>query len=171
MRTVLLAVCACLIATAALAADNVSVSKMALVTMDGSVDIAASPAKVWSTLTDADKIQSWCPMWKEPPKGGASLASLGNAVSFTDDYGNPGKSVVVYVDAMKELRIAHVPDNGSYVCQVKFNLEGKGNTTTVKVTEQYSDDMNVPLDKDTALQTKTEIAKYLANLKTEAEKK
>jgi uncharacterized protein YndB with AHSA1/START domain len=160
-----------LVAATAFAADNVSVSKMALMNVDGSIDIAASPAKVWAALTDADKVQSWCPIWTQPPTGGKSLATVGNTVMFKDEYGNTGKSVVLYVDAMKELRIAHVPDNGSYVCQAKFILEGKGNATTVTVKEQYSDDMNVPVDRDTALKTKNGIAKSLADLKAMAEKK
>jgi uncharacterized protein YndB with AHSA1/START domain len=160
-----------LITSTSFAADNLTVSKMALVTIDGSIDIAAPPAKVWAALTDADKVQSWCSMWTLPPAGGKSLATIGNTVTFKDEYGNTGKSVVLYVDPMKELRIAHVPDNGSYVCQAKFILEGKGSATTVTVKEQYSDDMNVPVDHDTALKSKNGIAKSLADLKAMAEKK
>jgi uncharacterized protein YndB with AHSA1/START domain len=170
-RTILLLVLVCALAALSVAADNVSVSKMALVTLDGSIDIAAPPAKVWAALTDADKVQSWCPLWTQPPAGGKSLATPGNTVTFKDEYGNVGKSIVLYAEPMKELRIAHVPDNGSYVCQVKFTLQGGENATTVKVIEQYSDEMNVALDKDTALKTKNEIAKSLADLKTLAEKK
>jgi uncharacterized protein YndB with AHSA1/START domain len=172
MRKVLLVLLlGVIVAATSFAADNVTVSKMALVTVDGSIDIAAPPAKVWAALTDADKVQSWCPIWTQPPAGGKSLATLGNTVMFKDEYGNTGKSVVLYVDPMKELRFAHVPDNGSYVCETKFILEGKGNATTVKVKEQYSDDMAVPVDRDTALKTKNGIAKSLADLKMLAEKK
>jgi len=171
MRKILVLVCLSLFAVPSIAADNVAVSKMALVTLDGSVDIAAPVAKVWATLTDADKVQSWCPMWSSPPAGGKSLTAVGNSVAFKDDWGNSGTSVVVFVNPMKELRIAHVPENGSYMCQVKFMLENSGAGTSVKVVEQYSDDMNVPTDKDTALQMKNEIAKYMSDLKAMAEKK
>ena len=170
-KTLSLTLLVCVLSAMPVAAGDVSVSKMALVTIDGSIDVAAPPARVWAALTDADKVQSWCAIWTQPPVGGKSLATLGSTVTFKDEYGNEGKSVVLYVDPMKELRIAHVPDNGSYVCQAKFILEGKGNATTVRVTEQYSDDMNVPIDRDTALKSKDGIAKSLADLKAVAEKK
>ena len=160
-----------LAATAAMGTGGVSVSKMALVTIDGSVEIGAPPAEVWSALTDGDKVQSWCPMWKKAPVATRSLASLGASIAFQDEYGNAGKSVVIYVEPAKELRVAHVPDNGSYLCQAKFVLEGKGSGTVVKVTEQYSDALEVPTDRDTATTTKNAIAKYLGDLKALAEKK
>jgi uncharacterized protein YndB with AHSA1/START domain len=171
-RIMVLLILVCLAAgVTVVVADDVTVSKMALMTFNGATEIAAPPAKVWSALTDADKVQSWCPMWTQPPMGAKSLASMGATVAFKDEYGNTGKSVVIYVDPTKELRLAHVPDNGSYVCQVKFILEGKGGATVVKVTEQYSDAMDVPTDRDTALTTKNEIAKSLSDLKVMAEKK
>jgi len=114
--------------------DDVAVSKMALITVDGSVEIDAAPAKVWSALTDADKV------------------------------------VVIYVDAGKELRLAHVPDSGSYLCQARFTVSGQGTHTLVHVTEQYSDALDVPTDRDTAI-SKQMIAKYLGELKVLAEKK
>jgi len=115
--------------------DDVAVSKMALITVDGSVEIDAAPAKVWSALTDADKV------------------------------------VVIYVDAGKELRLAHVPDSGSYLCQARFTVSGQGTHTLVHVTEQYSDALDVPTDRDTAMISKQMIAKYLGELKVLAEKK
>ena len=170
--TLVLLILVCLtVGATVVVADNVSVSKMALVTVDGTIEIGAPPATVWSALTDADKVQSWCPIWTQPPMGAKSLATMGAMVAFKDEYGNTGRSVVIYVDPAKELRIAHVPDNGSYVCQVKFLLEGKGGATVVKVTEQYSDAMDVPTDRDTALTTKNGIAKSLTDLKAMAEKK
>jgi uncharacterized protein YndB with AHSA1/START domain len=150
--------------------DDVAVSKMALITVDGSVEIDAAPAKVWSALTDADKVQSWCPMWKQVPAGMKSLGTLGQAIAFEDEYGNAGKSVVIYVDAGKELRLAHVPDSGSYLCQARFTVSGQGTHTLVHVTEQYSDALDVPTDRDTAI-SKQMIAKYLGELKVLAEKK
>lgn len=149
--------------------QNLAVSKLALMTFEGKMEIKAPPAQVWAALTDADKVQSWCPYWKTA-KLTQPLSSVGQSVTYTDSWGNGGKSVVIYVDKGKELRVAHVPNDGSYVCQAKFQLEPKGATTVVAVTEQYSDKLEVPVDKDTAAQTKAEIAKYMAALKTLAEK-
>jgi hypothetical protein len=52
MRNVLalLLLSSAVLAPVSMAADNVAVSKMALVTIDGSIDIAAPPAKVWNTI-------------------------------------------------------------------------------------------------------------------------
>ena len=79
--------------------------------------------------------------------------------------------MVVYVSLGKELRVAHVPDNGSYACHVQLKFTPKGKATPVEVTEQYSDAREAPVDKDTAARTKEEIAGYLGALKTLAEKK
>jgi uncharacterized protein YndB with AHSA1/START domain len=151
-------------------AGNVSVSKLALVTIDGAVEVSAPSAKVWSALTDADKAKSWCPLWKKAPAAPKSLATLGANIAFEDEYGNAGKSVVIFVEPGRELRLAHAPDNGSYLCQARFVLEEKGGVTVVRVTEQYSDALDVPTDRDTAASTRQAIAAYLADLKTQAEK-
>jgi uncharacterized protein YndB with AHSA1/START domain len=151
-------------------AQSMQVSKMALVTFDGEAQIQASPQAVWTALTDVKSAQSWCPMWKDA-KNPKPLTSVGAAVAFTDDYGNSGKSVVLFADPAKELRLAHVPDNGSYVCQTRITLTPDGTGTRVHLTEQYSDALDVPVDKDTAAKTKTELEASLVALKTLAEKK
>ncbi len=149
--------------------QNLAVSKLALMTFEGKMEIKASPAQVWAALTDADKAQSWCPYWKTA-KATQPLTAVGRTIEYMDSWGNGGKSVVIYAEQAKELRVAHVPNDGSYVCQVKFILEPKGNTTVVSVTDQYSDKLEVPVDKDTAAQVKQEITKYMAALKTLVEK-
>ncbi len=151
-------------------AGDVQVSKMALMTFSGEVQIAATPADVWAALTDKDKAVSWCPMWKDASNR-QPLAQVGNSMDFVDEWKNPGKSVVIFVDEGKELRLAHVPNDGSYVCQLKIVLTPEGNATRVAATEQYSDALDAPTDKDTAAMMKTEMASYLAGLKAVAEKK
>jgi len=144
-------------------AGSSTVSKMALVTIEASADASASPAAVWTALTDPDKAQSWCPYWKDA-QNAMPLSSVGATISYEDEYGNAGQSVVLYADAGKELRLAHVPSDGSYMCQVKIQLTPKGSGTTIHVTEQYSDALDVPLDKDTAAASKKSIDTYLAAL-------
>jgi uncharacterized protein YndB with AHSA1/START domain len=151
-------------------AQSMQVSKMALVTFDGDARIQASPEAVWAALTGAKTARSWCPMWKDA-KDPQPLTMVGTAIGFTDDYGNSGKSVVLFSDPAKELRLAHVPDNGSYVCQTRITLAPDGTGTRVHLTEQYSDALDVPVDKDTAAKTKTELEASLAALKTLVEKK
>lgn len=149
--------------------EGATVSKMALITIEGSMQINAAPAAVWSALTDADKVQQWCPYWKDAAAA-QPLSKVGQTIKYTDNWGNVGKSVVIYAKASEELRLAHVPDDGSYVCQAKFVLQPKGSATVVAVTEQYSDALDVPTDRDTAAQAKKEIEGYMAALKTIAEK-
>lgn len=149
-------------------AGDVQVSKLALMTFDAEARIAAPAAGVWSALTDADKAVSWCPLWKNAENAQA-LTELGASIDFLDEWENPGRSVVVFVDAGRELRIAHVPNDGSYVCQVKITLTPAGEATDVHVTEQYSDALDAPADKDTAAMVQKEVGAYLANLKNVAE--
>jgi uncharacterized protein YndB with AHSA1/START domain len=150
--------------------QTVTVSKMALMTFTGTMEVKAAPAHVWAALTDGPKAQSWYPGWAGAT-GVKSLAMLGASIGFKDEWGNPGKSIVLYALKDKELRLAHMPDDGSYVCQVKFKLEPKGAGTMVTATEQYSDNLDVPLDRDTAATAKASMMKYLTALKTAAEKK
>lgn len=144
---------------------KIQISKMALVTFEGNVDLEASASQVWQALTAPDKVQSWCPYWKSA-KASEPLDAVGRTITYMDSWGNGGKSVVLYAEKNKELRIAHVPNDGSYVCQAKFQLQPKGAMTTVFVTEQYSDALDVPTDRDTAAKSKDEILGYMTALKT-----
>jgi hypothetical protein len=91
-------------------------------------------------------------------------------LDYVDEWNNAGKTVVIYLAKNRELRLAHVPNDGSYVCQLKIKLEAKGAATLVTFVEQYSDALDVPTDKDTALTAKNGMMKYLAALKAVAEK-
>ncbi len=170
MRRFLLTTTLLLGVVAVASGQTVAVSKMALMTFTGTMEVKAPPAQVWAALTDGAKIQSWYPGWKGAT-GVKSLAVMGASIAYKDEWGNPGKSVVLYAMKDKELRLAHVPDDGSYVCQVKFKLEPKGAGTMVTATDQYSDNLDVPLDRDTAATAKASMMKYLAALKATAEKK
>jgi uncharacterized protein YndB with AHSA1/START domain len=171
MRRIIVALLSIVSLSAGLArADTVSVSKLALMTFDADGQINAPVAKVWASLTDADKAMSWCPLWKGATNP-QPLTQVGNTMTFVDAWNNAGKSVVIFVDPGKELRVAHVPDNGSYVCQVKMVLTPVAGGTRIHVTEQYSDALDVPTDKDTAATTRKEIGAYVAALKAMSEKK
>lgn len=155
------------------AADNargqsVAISKMALMSFTGTIETKASPAQVWAALTEPAKAKNWYPGWKTA-KETQALATVGQSLGFVDEWANAGRSVVLFVDKNKELRMAHMPNDGSYVCQVKFKVEPKGAGSFVTIVDQYSDDLNVPLDKDTAAKVKEGMMKYLAALKATAE--
>ncbi len=63
-----------------------------------------------------------------------------------------------------------MPNDGSYVCQVKFKVEPKGAGSLVTIIDQYSDNLDAPLDKDTAATVKAGMLKYLSAFKAVAEK-
>jgi uncharacterized protein YndB with AHSA1/START domain len=148
--------------------QTVTVAKMALVSFTSTMEVKASPAQVWAAITEPAKAKGWYPHWKGAPQTQA-LAAVGQSINFVDEWSNAGKSVVLFVDKNKELRVAHMPNDGSYVCQVKFKLEPKGSGTVVTVIDQYSDDLNVPLDKDTAAKVKEGTTKYMAALRAAVE--
>lgn len=168
LSLILLLLCASL-STPALS-QSVAVSKMALMTFTGSIEIKAAPAQVWAALTEIDKMKAWYPGWKNAVATTKPLAAVGQMLDYVDEWNNAGKTVVLFFAKNQELRLAHTPNDGSYVCQLKFKLEVKGASTVVTAVDQYSDGLDVPVDKDTALIAKNGMMKYLAALKAVVEK-
>jgi uncharacterized protein YndB with AHSA1/START domain len=104
-----------------------------------SKEINAPPAKVWSHVTSGKSFAVWCPQWKKDANRTATLAKVGDSVDFMDEYGNGGRSIVTYIVKEKELRVAHEPANGSYMCQARILLAPSGTGTKVTLVEQYTD--------------------------------
>src|SRR5438105_8865041 len=91
--------------------------------------IAAPPAHVWGALTTGRNFATWCPLWKAPANMRVNLAHVGDVVRFTDEWNNSGRSVVTYLVPERELRVAHEPDDGSYLCRARVTLTpGAGGT-------------------------------------------
>ena len=133
------------------------------------MEIAAPPSVVWARLTQGKNLVTWCPVWKNPSNAKVSLAKVGDVLDYTDQWGNGGRSVVTYFSPSKELRIAHEPNDGSYLCQAKITLSPKGNATIVRYVEQYTDESS-PADLDaTAKKMESEMSATLASLKKSAE--
>jgi uncharacterized protein YndB with AHSA1/START domain len=134
-------------------------------------EVAASPAAVWAQLTQGKNLVTWCPIWKGAANAKASLAKVGDVLDFTDEYGHGGRSVVTYLVRDKELRVAHEPNDGSYLCQAKITLTPKGKSTLVEYVEQYTDESS-PADLDaTAKKMEGEMATSMAALKKSAERR
>ena len=132
-------------------------------------EIAAPPAAVWAQLTQGKNLVTWCPIWKNAANAKVSLAKVGDVLDFTDEYGHGGRSVVTYLVRAKEIRVAHEPNDGSYLCQAKITLTPKGTSTMVQYVEQYTDESS-PTDLDaTAKKMEAEMATSLATLKKSAE--
>ncbi len=127
-------------------------------------EIKAPPAKVWTHLTSGKSLVAWCPVWKKDANQSASLGKVGDSVDFTDEYGNGGRSVVTFIAKEKEIRIAHEPANGSYICQARIMVEPTAAGTRVTLIEQYTDESKPEDRKATAVKSQAEMEGALAAL-------
>jgi len=141
------------------------------VRLTAEAQIAAPPAAVWTQLTTGKSLVTWCPMWKSEANAAVNLSKVGDALDFTDDWGNGGRSVVTYLAKNKELRVAHEPADGSYMCQAKIILEPKDGGTVVRYVEAYTDESEAADRKATAEKMTADMASTLKALKAQAEKK
>jgi uncharacterized protein YndB with AHSA1/START domain len=141
------------------------------VCLQAEITIAATPARVWPFVTKGKDLVTWCPMWKSMNNSKASLTKVGDVLDYTDQWGNGGRSIVTYLVPDKEIRVAHEPNNGSYMCQAKLTLTAKGSSTLVQYSEQYTDSSSATDLAATAGKMNTEMNQSLAALKAEVEKK
>jgi uncharacterized protein YndB with AHSA1/START domain len=141
------------------------------VCLEASTTIAAPPARVWAFVTKGKDLVTWCPMWKSQANVKVSLKKVGDVLDYTDQWGNGGRSIVTYLVPDKQIRVAHEPNDGSYMCQAKLTLTAKGTSTLVQYSEQYTD-ASSPTDlAATAGKMNVEMNQTLQALKTAVEKK
>jgi len=162
-----LALAAMLFAAPALAATT----EIPVVRIENSTTIAAPPAAVWTWLTTGKNLVTWCPVWKNEANKSVHLMKVGDSLDFTDQWGNGGRSVVTFIAPNKELRVAHEPTDGSYLCQSKVMLTPSGSGTNVVWVEQYTDPSAAADKAATAGKMETEMAATLGTLKASVEKK
>lgn len=134
-------------------------------------EMAASPATVWTHLTTGRNLVTWCPVWKGAKNVTVHIAKVGDVLDYSDPWGHSGRSVVTFVASGKELRVAHEPSDGSYMCQSRFTLTPKGAGTLVKYVEQYTDESSPADMAATAGKMDAGLRGELAPLKKAVEKK
>ena len=129
-------------------------------------DVAAPPNAVWMWITTGKNLVTWCPVWKSEDNVKVQITKVGDVLDFTDEWGNGGRSVVTYVAKDKELRIAHEPDNGKYMCQSKLLLAAspKGGTHVTYV-EAYTEEQAADIADKNALGVQTQMQATLDALK------
>ncbi len=98
-------------------------------------------------------------------------ARVGDVLDYADAWGNGGRSVVTFLAKDKELRVAHEPQRGDYICQAKFILEPTTKGTVIHFWDQYTDESKPEDLQATAQKMESEIAAMLAALKKGIEKK
>ena len=140
-----------------------------MVVIHSETQIAAKPAAVWTYITTGKNFATWCPEWKSPKNAKIVLSRVGESVDFQDQWGNGGRSVVTYAVGSRELRVAHEPMKGDYVCQAKFVLTASGNGTHLDFWDQYSD-ASSPADLEATMQKmQTQSDQSLAAIKSGVE--
>jgi len=129
-------------------------------------EVVAAPADaVWAHLTTGKNVVTWCPYWKSDTNAAVNLTKVGDVLEYADDWGNKGRSVVTHLVKEKELRVAHEPNDGSYMCQARLVLEPADKGTRVRYLEQYTDESE-PKDREaTAGKMEAEMKAALAALK------
>ena len=110
-----------------------------MMVIHGETHIAASPAVVWAYLTTGKNFATWCPAWKATRNTRINIMRVGDVLDFMDEWGNGGRSIVTYCVQNSELRIAHEPNKGDYVCQAKIVLMPASGGTTVSFWDRYTD--------------------------------
>ncbi|MDZ4805891.1 MAG: SRPBCC family protein [Candidatus Eisenbacteria bacterium] len=160
-----------LVAAPGIRTAHARTSETPLVRIEATSTIAAKPDAVWKWMTQGKNLVTWCPVWKSDANQKVDLKKVGDTLDFTDQWGNGGRSIVTFLAEKKELRVAHEPADGSYLCQSRVILTPAGSGTNVKWVEQYSD-ASVPADKAaTATKMEADIAANLNTLKAAIEKK
>lgn len=141
------------------------VQQVPVVRLETSLTIDASPTQVWSYMISGKNV-GWCPYWgTEANEGHRDLAQVGDVLEYVDGWGGGGRSIVTYIDPGKELRIAHEPNDGSYVCQSKLILSPVGSGTTVRYVEQYTDESDAPTMSATAEKMRVTMESTLATIR------
>jgi hypothetical protein len=142
-----------------------------VVRLEAQVEITAPPAQIWTWMIQGKHLAEWGGIWKAPANSGADLASVGQVLDFTDEYGNSGRSLVTFAAKDQELRIVLEPDNASYFCQVKFLLSPTRAGSQVRYLDQYTDESSPKDLQATADKALQEMQKTLQDLKRGVEKK
>ena len=132
-------------------------------------EVLAKPGSVWSYITTGRNLVTWCPQWKSKENELVSITHVGDVLDYTDEWGNGGRSVVTYLDKGKELRVAHEPENGGYMCQAKFVLTPTEKGTRVQLWDQYTDESSPTDMAATAEKMEKELAETVAALKSGCE--
>jgi uncharacterized protein YndB with AHSA1/START domain len=162
---------ALLVTSAASPSAQAAMSEIPVVRIETTTTIAAPPSTVWTWLTTGKNLVTWCPVWKADANKSAHLTKVGDTLDFTDQWGNGGRSVVTFIAANKELRVAHEPTDGSYLCQSRVILAAAGSGTELRWIEQYTDASAAADKAATAGKMESEMAATLGTLKASVETK
>ncbi len=156
---------------AASVASSAEMKQVPTVRLHAQAVVNAPAATIWAHMTRGKNLITWCPMWKSAKNAAVNLAKIGDVLDYSDQWGNGGRSVVTYLVGNKEIRVAHEPTSGSYMCQSRLVLEPQGKGTLVHYWEQYTDESGPTALQATATKMQSEMDRTLADLKRQVERK
>lgn len=132
----------------------------------GEITVNASPAQVWSVLTDAGQLTKI--MGYDYTGGAKKLNTVGKSTQVKV-WGDAGNFGVIRAVPQKEIRFSLDPANSSYICSCRWRLTKTATGTKVAFHERYTE--SSPQSKaDIAAQVE-ENNKLLQRLKNAAESK
>lgn len=136
-------------------AQEAANTKLGAQEFTGTVTVSKSPQSVWSMLTKVSFSAEATGFVRE--KGSTTFAKVGDSarVKLTE-WGDTGTFAVTHVTRGKELRISFDPDNGSYICQDRWQLSPEGKGTKITLTQTYT---------ESSPQTKADIDKQVEQTK------
>lgn len=169
MRRVVVSLAALTLLLPCVPAAHADAASVPMMRLTATAEIAAPPAAVWASVTSGKNLVTWCPVWKEAKNSAVTLTRVGDVLEFTDQWGNGGRSIVTFLAKDKELRVAHEPNDGSYVCQARFTIAPSAKGSKVTWLEQYTDASSARDAEATAAKMQGEMAAALATLRKLAE--
>ncbi|MDB5051771.1 MAG: hypothetical protein JWO30_4842 [Fibrobacteres bacterium] len=141
-----------------------SADKITLVRPTASTEILSEPSKVWKKLVSAEGMNAFG-VAEEKKK---SLEKVGDNVRATVA-GDAGNLVVTHVVKDSDWRAAFEPENGNYVCSIRFSLKAQGNNTLLVYSDWYSDEKPAMIDQNLK-ETEKSMTESLARFKGMIEK-
>ncbi|HTM57070.1 MAG TPA: SRPBCC family protein [Candidatus Udaeobacter sp.] len=145
--------------------------QVTMVSLHSEIDVAAPPAAVWTFITTGKNFATWCPSWSAARNSRIAITRVGDVLDYRDEWGNGGQSIVTYAVRNRELRVAHEPYKGDYVCQAKFRLTPDGRSTKLEFWDQYSDESPETDREATAAKMQSASDQSLAAIKQALETK
>jgi len=102
--------------------------------------VNAPPQRVWSTLTDPAQLMK---VFRWELRSPGTLQDVGDWVTAKIE-ADRGVLIVSNVKQENELRLAWEPDNGSFICQLRFLLQPEGRGTRLTYMMRYSESAPQP---------------------------
>lgn len=151
-------------ATTAPAAPAAANDRITLVRPASTIEIMAEPHKVWKRLTSAEGMSAFGVTGDKKK----SLEKVGDNIHGSVA-GDAGNMVVTHVAKESEWRAAFEPDQGNYVCSIRFLLKPQGKNTLLTYADWYSDEKAGMVDQNLKEAEKT-MKESLARFKALVEK-